>query len=362
VILDKYRGTVLWRQPLPPFQEVSTFSSVVISGSKLIINNGDKIIVYKSEVGKMITIGNHLNIWDSSKDTLTRISYPEKFIDDCISSSETQLTCISAVDKSRVNIYDVNIASNKAELLSSYEITLDIKTGATISPDGRHVAVVTGTGTAFSFYIDRGSLFILSTDGTKNRFVTNEFCGSQDSIAWSPDSKYIAYPKCVGVHPDDAMATSSQMIVINTKDETQNVISDQGNYTFFSWSPDGLWIASSGLFVTTPDGATKMQVADNSSGFLGWSPSAQYLALSGDGIFLTGISADNRSIEQDGSTVLIEGDPFGWSQDGRYVAMLDLQGEDYIVKIYEMISGEIWKIVNVGNRENNFIDRIKWVP
>ena len=367
ILLDKYRGTILSKQPIPPFQEVSSFPSVVISGTTLIINNGEKIIVYQSDIGKMITIGEHLKIWDSSKDTLVQISYPEKFILDCVPTTDTQLVCASAVDNARINIYDVNLVSNQVKLLSSYNITLDVKSAATISPDGKRVAITTGTGTAFSFYIDRGNFHILNTDGSKDYFINNEFCGSQDSITWSPDSKYMAYPKCVGIHPQDAMATSSQMAIVNVNAETENVIADlEQNYSFFSWSPDGLWIAytSYGLYVTTPDGITKKQVADNDSGFLGWDPSAQYLTLGGDGIFLTGMNTKDRFIDQDGGTVLIEGDPFGWSRDGKYVAMLDLQSEtlDYIVNIYEIATGKVWKSVNVGNRDNNFIDRIKWIP
>jgi molecular chaperone DnaK len=149
------------------------------------------------------------------------------------------------------------------------------------------------------------------------------------NIAWSPDSRRIAYAADVGDGQSLFVATPGERVVRRITSETVRAIDP-------AWRPDGSVIAfqdesSETLHVVAPDGSGERQLARLPHTFLWpeWSPDGSMIATTAD--------RDGQSeiftISADGTTFHnVSNDPAGdldptWSPDGSRLAWTRLRRE-----------------------------------
>ena len=135
------------------------------------------------------------------------------------------------------------------------------------SPDGEQIVFVGEDADAGSTSDEAGTLFVVGSDGTNLREITEpNTVFAFTYAAWSPDGEWIVFIGADGtlglVHPDG----SEQHRVPLGPD-----VAIDGVTAGASWSPDGAWIAFSArpaggdnpyLYVVRPDGSELQQVTD----------------------------------------------------------------------------------------------------
>ena len=133
------------------------------------------------------------------------------------------------------------------------------------SPDGGQIVFLGEDADAGLTGDEAGTLFVVGSDGTNLREITEPNSVLANSYAgWSPDGEWIVFVGADGtlglVHPD---GTGQHAIPLGS-----DVGATTGGAT---WSPDGVWIAFSGrpagqdnpdLYVVRPDGSELQQVTD----------------------------------------------------------------------------------------------------
>jgi Tol biopolymer transport system component/serine/threonine protein kinase len=156
------------------------------------------------------------------------------------------------------------------------ELALD----AEVSPDGRRVAFVAGTGTAMHLYVsDIGS--------DRATALAPNVAGFQRWPRWSPDGRHIALLADSRIY-DVSTAGDGTTRVIVAPDST-------GGYAAFpAWSPDGTqiaYVADGSVFVRPVAGGTarRLTSAPGTPHSLEWSPDGAFVALvSGNTEFVLG--------------------------------------------------------------------------
>jgi Tol biopolymer transport system component len=133
------------------------------------------------------------------------------------------------------------------------------------SPAGDQIVFLGGDATSTSFAEEVGTLYVVGTDGTNLRAITepNSVLG-YSYAAWSPDGEWIVFLAADGtlglVHADG----SEQHTIALGPD-----VAAGGATGGATWSPDGGWIAFSArpaggdepdLFVVRPDGTELRQI------------------------------------------------------------------------------------------------------
>jgi Tol biopolymer transport system component len=184
------------------------------------------------------------------------------------------------------------------------------------SPNGRQLAFMGGhLGGALT-----GSklwLYVVNADGSgRQRLTLCGACETHANIAWSPDSRRIAF------------ATRTRLDVFDLGSGAERVLTRHipGDASL-AWSPDGTTIAfGDGSRVSTirPDGSQQRTFADVADwvGDVSWSPDGRSILFdAGDRIYTIG--ADGSNLRQ-----LVSGPPNGgpdepaWSPDGRRIVFL----------------------------------------
>jgi TolB protein len=141
------------------------------------------------------------------------------------------------------------------------------------SPDGRQIA-----------YVQGDVLYLVPAQGGQPRAIVTDIPGI-GSPTWSPDSRRIAFHAVPDGRLDlfVASADGSAVARINTPDEYEQ---------FPAWSPDGAWIAYSGLLQgfqwvirrVRPDGSGREDLtvpfsSDESHAAPAWSPDGRYISV-----------------------------------------------------------------------------------
>jgi hypothetical protein len=174
----------------------------------------------------------------------------------------------SPFSNSTVDIHVMDLDSQSVHMLSGVS-----GTGYHWSPDGKQIAYVALGGDIVD------SVFIVNTDGTRNRQVSD--LSYESIVGWSPDGArlYFVAPYSGGaawkVYAFDLASSASQ--------ELFTIENGTPKFLNPSLSPDGQWIAyrgrdNSSLYLVHPDGSDMHLVMDNigvvrnewsSSGWLG---------------------------------------------------------------------------------------------
>jgi len=246
----------------------------------------------------------------------------------------------------------------------------------TWSPDGRHLAFVGKFADAPS---GPSELFVIDADGSNLVQLTHNEA-DDDSPAWSPDSKLIAFRQG---EPD------SSVVVVRADGSEVTVLGPGANPV---WSPDGLQLAmtvsdgvSTRVWVMATDGGDRRQVGDTmvAAAPPAWSPDGRTLVVSSSGLALidvatgsiTPLSAEAGAvptwsidgmlafsttgsaapgvmvIDSDGSNVrrvladLAFVSVLQWSPDGRRLLFGDDDG-DSLVAVADPGSGNLTLLVN----------------
>lgn len=120
------------------------------------------------------------------------------------------------------------------------------------SPDGRTIVYVHTSG-------DDGyhQIYLMNADGTNEHALTAIDPGGIGGVSWSPDSRRIAFSKCL----DDGC----NIYAMKADGSEFRTLANVGNAGDLTWSPDGAWIAFSANDYTGSE----------------WRPSVQYIPAAG---------------------------------------------------------------------------------
>ena len=368
LFINKYNGSIDWTQAIGA-NSMMPYPIGAISNGILVVNVKNKLVAYATNVGRVMTIGTQIGIWDPEMESLIRVDPPIE-VDDCNPRGQDSLICVGLTD-GQVNVYEIAILDGSPQLLSSFKVDVKPKSLMVLSSDSKFVAFVTGLGYMVSEYIDHGDLYILDITNSKQYHITSEFCGISKSLGWSPDSQWLIYPLCVGKGEFGADA-SSLIRVRNDGTDELGLVNLDTNFPFLDWSPDGLWVAysHSSLEVITPDGSQKIKL-DSHAGEIQWQSTGMMLFYNSsdtpvdqEGIYVQGPDmGTGKWIVTYPGRIYVDGTPYGVSLDENYIALLDIGSQsNYIVNIFNVRSSEIWKVIEFGERFEENIQIIKWIP
>lgn len=151
------------------------------------------------------------------------------------------------------------------------------------APDGAHLTYFAQSSTDGASY-----LFVVGSDGKNELALTNStMTGTVSYYFWAPDSSRIAY-----ILNDFANGVDDLWTVLPDGTGVANVSGVLSPYssvynTDVAWAPDGKHIAFTmsspfGLYVATPDGATKNLVTSNVKSPPQWAQSSSFVAYLSD--------------------------------------------------------------------------------
>jgi Tol biopolymer transport system component len=137
---------------------------------------------------------------------------------------------------------------------------------ARYSPDGKQIAFIKIPDSQTPFTV--GELWVMSSDGSNPRKLTDSDAGHGYAANWSPDGKWIAFVKRENAEDQSANQSAESLIsnifLVNVQsgDLKQITSLTNGRVETPHWSPDGNTLA----FNTVLDGRMEVQIADIASG------------------------------------------------------------------------------------------------
>ena len=150
----------------------------------------------------------------------------------------------TAIHNAGPQIYEYDTATGRSTKRWSFR---GLATGATVSPDGRHAAMILSVhGNPELYVIDMQA-------GTWQRLTRTPFA-SEGQPAWSPDGAKIAYVS------DESRRPHIYVVDVATKKKTRITSSGTQNVDP-DWGPDGRIV-----FISRRDGAGRIAIADPSRG------------------------------------------------------------------------------------------------
>jgi TolB protein len=124
------------------------------------------------------------------------------------------------------DLFRIDLASGATTPVSQ---TPGLNTGASVSPNGRHIALTLSKD-------GNSEIYVVDRDGKNPRRLTNEPWAIDSSPSWSPDGKRIAFVSDRFGNP--------QIFVMEADGSNQHLLTFQGNYNQTpAWSPRGDRIA-----------------------------------------------------------------------------------------------------------------------
>lgn len=172
---------------------------------------------------------------------------------------------------------------------------------AALSPNGEMIAFVWTNGYSDPETYNAGMLSVINVDGTNLRELT-PMDAEFPSIAWSPDSRQIAYNAYDVQIPVDSYLDSTWSFIYDLDTDTYTPVyqpNDQSYRGPFSdvtaprWSPDGNWMSFSvgeyvgsrigfALYVLDPNRQRARQLIEAPRGS-DWSPDSRWMVVASEG-------------------------------------------------------------------------------
>ncbi len=152
-----------------------------------------------------------------------------------------------------------------------------------ISPDGRKVYFLVDESVAGES--NYRSLYVINVDGSE-RLAIVKHAKDLSALGWSPDSTRLAY---YVYQSEDQLSTYSSLYFIRADGTGKTELNAPKNdlmhpfVDFYSWSPDGQWLAIQtygGTYIVRTDGSGLKWLSDDSSAnFVAWSPNSRQIAF-----------------------------------------------------------------------------------
>ena len=183
--------------------------------------------------------------------------------------------------------------------------------GATISPDGKHIAFAStrnGALGAPNWPVSSGSIFVMDADGSHVRQITDADSSSTHNFpAWSPHGDWIAFQVTRKTEP-----LRPSIYAVRPNGEGMHILQYDGLYP--AWSPDGKRIAfnrgregaphEQDLHVMDADGSDARRLSNDAGAeyMPSWAPDGKHLAYVHDPDGWTDVAAvtllpDGRTLD-----------------------------------------------------------------
>jgi Tol biopolymer transport system component len=205
----------------------------------------------------------------------------------------------------------------------------------------------------------------MRSDGDNQRRLTFHG-GVRGNLAWSPDSKFVAYAAEQGT-------LQIYLVDVNSLQVTQLTNQSQGVYNYDpEWSPDGRYIAfvsdrdgNFEIYLMQPKGQESVNVTNHSASDKNpaWSLDGRRLAFDSDrsgAVQVYSVFVD-ESVKGYSSTNIAAGHEPAWSPDGTYLAFVSTRLESVTRAIFSThASGDAINEALVVNKSAAF--RLAWSP
>jgi len=229
--------------------------------------------------------------------------------------------------------------------------------GASVSPDGKHIAFRVGRGKD-----PASDIFVASIDGTQPHRITHS--GMHDTQpSWSPDGKTLAFISI----PAGTSGNYLLQTVRSDGSAVKTVVSNVTEMQFPTWSPDGKSIAyqsrnglNQQIAVVPAAGGTSAWI-DGTQGGVQPAWSAHKIAfVTPDGFIVTVNPAAAAGARTSASIAVRHGGAMpAWSAGGKSLAYIREAGGDSQVFVTELSSG---RTSNVSQMAGLDASRPAWTP
>ena len=120
------------------------------------------------------------------------------------------------------------------------------------SPDGRRIAFV-----SYRDHPDFGEIYVMDADGENERNLTNNPLGHDTHPSWSPDGSRIAFASDRDYGP---RALDVYVMTADGADVRRVVADEAGDSMWPTWTPDGEYMAYVGLPLDTPERSDRWSI------------------------------------------------------------------------------------------------------
>ncbi len=187
-------------------------------------------------------------------------------------------------------------------------------------------------------------IYVMNTDGSGQTNLTNSPNNNDETPAWSPDGRQIAFARS-SVTEQPIIANTTIQVMDSDGNNVSRLITQAGQP---AWSPDGTQLAVSGgddrISTIDIDGSNQVQLTPGSGQNPVWSPDGQQIVF--DNI------ADLFVINSDGSDVTARtsspaDERYGaWSPDGRQIAFATNGHGDWEIYVMKADGSNATRLTN----------------
>jgi outer membrane protein assembly factor BamB len=358
VVLDKFRGGVIWKKEIP----IGSNQTPILVGHTVIANAYDKLVAWQSKPGELLLFfGQSIRKWDPFQDQIEDKTF-DIFYQECeVLPASDKLVC-AGISKMRWDLYTIDWATGETIRLTDF--TGKGNAAISVSPCGEKVAFAFGTDAGSHGSIIQGELYVTDLASGESKKITNNYCGTSYDVSWSPYGDWLMFPSCTN---EDSTIQSADVAIMRVLADGAplETIATIDHVSNLALSPDGLWIPhvfQESLTLMSADGNREVPIYATESPFLiSWSPSGQQIASQpwvdhGTGVFVSNANgSDGHWLLQYDGNVYPGFNPYSWSLDSQYIAHVERDK----VSILDACTGNTIKSQAFDGRPA--LD-VRWIP